>query len=93
VHRKVQGFPTGLTKYMDISINNVTSIDDVKNSLVNYGSIAVGVASSYINDPTNIEAFNKGKDLPQVCPPMFSPGPLQQLMISTHTCLVTSKSA
>jgi len=69
--RKVQGFPTGLTKYMDISINNVTSIDDVKNSLVNYGSIAVGVASSYINDPTNIEAFNKGKDLPQAvnrCP-------------------------
>ena len=70
-HRKVKGFPTGLTKYM-----NVTTSDDAKNALVNYGSIVTAVASKYFNSPhikypKNAAAVAKGQEIPQAvneCP-------------------------
>lgn len=76
VRRKMKGFPTGLTKYMDVSIGSATSVDDVKNSLVNYGSISTAIMSSpldihHILFPQNAAAVAKGQDIPQAadkCP-------------------------
>ena len=72
----MKGFPTGLTKYMDVSIGSATSVDDVKNSLVNYGSISTAIMSSpldihHILFPQNAAAVAKGQDIPQAadkCP-------------------------
>ena len=70
--RKVKGFPTGLTKFMAVTIDNETSVDDVKNALVNYGSIATTIKAmpsltNYVDVmyPPNAAAVAKGEDVPQ----------------------------
>jgi len=56
-------------------MNGLTSVDDVKNALVNYGSLAVSIASEGNFDeaakPSNLNEVMMGKDIPQAvnkCP-------------------------